>query len=73
MKHWFAVLGMMLVAIVWWPFYRLFIKNNISYGEPVFLPDKFGWAGALTITFTAMIAFYMFLKWIDSRRKRKIL
>ena len=69
-RHWFAVLGAMLVAGLWVPIYGSQVGTGKLYGPPVFLPDKFGWGGALIITLTIIIAFYFFVAWIEFRKKK---
>ncbi|RJQ18657.1 MAG: hypothetical protein C4560_06935 [Nitrospiraceae bacterium] len=70
-KHWCAVAGVILAAAIWPVVYRSLLKDTVSYLEPVFLPDKFGWGGALIITLGALAVFYMFLDRIVSRKKRR--
>lgn len=69
-RHWFAVLGAMLVAGLWVPFYGSQVGTGRLYGTPVLLPEKFGWGGALFITLSVLTLFYFFAAWIEFRKKR---
>ncbi|MBI5741636.1 MAG: hypothetical protein HZA16_13090 [Nitrospirae bacterium] len=60
----------MLVAGLWVPIYGAQVGTGGLYGPSVFLPDKFGWGGALIITLSALTAFYFFVAWIEFRKKK---
>ena len=59
----------MLVAGLWVPIYGFQVGKSGLYGQAVFLPEKFGWAGALIITLAILMAFYIFVTWIEVRKK----
>lgn len=67
----FAILGAMLVAGLWVPIYGSQVGRGWLYGQRVFLPDRFGWGSALIITLAILMAFYIFVTWIEKRSKRK--
>lgn len=64
-RHWFSVLGGMLVAGLWVPIYGFNVGKGWLYGTQVFLPEKLGWGLALIITLAILIAFYIFVTWIE--------
>jgi len=68
-RHWFAVLGAMLVAGLWVPIYGSQVGTGKLYGSPLFLPDKFGWGGTLIGVLAILIAFYIFVTWIELKKK----
>ena len=68
-RHWFAVLGAMFVAGLWVPIYGLQVTQGDLYGRPLFLPDKLGWEGSLIITLAILTAFYLFVTWVEIRKK----
>ncbi len=71
-RHWFSLLGGMLVAGLWVPVYGFNVGKGWLYGTPVFLPDKLGWGYALIIVLTILTAFYFFVRWIEiTASKRK--
>ncbi len=71
-RHWFSVLGGMLVAGLWVPVYGFNVGKGWLYGTQVFLPEKLGWGYALIITLTILTAFYIFVTWIEiTASKRK--
>jgi len=69
-RHVFALIGTMFVAGLWVPIYGAQVGKGWLYGKPVFLPDKFGWGGALILTLAVLIGFYLFVTWIEVRKKR---
>ncbi len=72
-KHLFAVLGAMLVAGLWVPIYGYQVGEGWIYnGEEIFLPEKFGWAGAVLITLVILIGFYIFVTLIEKKAKRNL-
>lgn len=66
-RHWFSVVGGMLVAGLWVPIYGFTVGKGWLYGAQVFLPEKLGWGYALIITLTILTAFYIFVTWIEIR------
>lgn len=60
----------MLAAGLWVPVYGSQVGKGWLYGQPVFLPDKLGWGGALIFTLAILISFYLFVTWLEVRKKR---
>lgn len=60
----------MLVGGLWVPIYGSQVLKGKLYGQGVFLPDMFGWANALIITITILIAFYILITWIEAGKKK---
>ncbi|MDO8282448.1 MAG: hypothetical protein Q7U10_07480 [Thermodesulfovibrionia bacterium] len=40
-------------------------------GSNIFLPDLLGWTGALAVTITFLVAFYIIVTMTDSKRLKK--
>lgn len=68
-RHWFALLGGMLAAGSWVLVYGQTIGKGWAYGPKVFLPDTLGWTGALIAAGAGLAAFYLFLTWMEVRKK----
>ncbi|MBI5741214.1 MAG: hypothetical protein HZA16_10900 [Nitrospirae bacterium] len=68
-RHWFAVLGAMLVAGLWVPLYGEQAGNGRLYGKAVFLPEKLGWGGSLITVLAALAFFYILVTWIELKKK----
>lgn len=68
-RHWFAILGGMLAAGSWVLIYGQTVGKGPLYGEKVFLPDTFGWPGALAVAGLTLVAFYVFLTWVEARKR----
>ncbi|OGP64382.1 MAG: hypothetical protein A3K22_00055 [Deltaproteobacteria bacterium RBG_16_42_7] len=64
-KQLFAILGAMLAVGLWIPFLAPKIKLA---GESIFLPEKLGWTGALAVSITFLVAFYIFAALTDRTR-----
>ena len=70
-KLWFAVLGFMLMA----PISKKFIVPGFERILPewakqkVFLPDNFGYFGAVIIIFVILLLWYLFVKWNEKTGK----
>jgi hypothetical protein len=60
----------MLAGGLWVPVYGSNVGMGSLYGKGVFMPDMFGWAGALIISITILIAFYIFVTWLESRKNK---
>jgi membrane protein DedA with SNARE-associated domain len=60
----------MVAAVLWVPIYGSKVGEGWLYGKPVFLPDKFGWGGALILILSALIGLYLFVTWIEVRKKK---
>ncbi|MBI4827103.1 MAG: hypothetical protein HY807_11910 [Nitrospirae bacterium] len=58
----------MLAVGLWMPF--LSSRINIA-GSNIFLPDLLGWAGALAVTITLLIAFYIVVSVTEGKRPKK--
>lgn len=69
-KHWFAVLAAMLTGGLWVPVYGSQVGTGQLYGKRVFLPDMFGWAGALIFSIAILIAFYIFITRLEAGKKK---
>lgn len=69
-RHLIAILGTMAAAGLWVPVYGSKVGEGWLYGKPVFLPDKFGWGGALILSLTVLICLYLFVTWIEVRKKK---
>jgi len=67
-RHWFAVLGAMLVAGIWVPLYGHKVGDGWLYGKGVFLPDRLGWAGALTASLSVLVLFYFFVLRLERKK-----
>ncbi len=60
----------MLVAGLWVPLYGSQVGAGWLYGKGVFLPDMFGWTGALIFSITILAAFYIFVTWLEARKNK---
>lgn len=58
----------MLAVGLWMPFMSSRIKIT---GSNIFLPDLLGWTGALAVTITFLVAFYIIVTMTDSKRLKK--
>jgi hypothetical protein len=59
----------MLVAGLWVPVYGYQVTEGNLYGNAVFLPEKLGWEGAVLGTLTVLTTFYVFVTWIEVKKK----
>ncbi len=60
----------MLAGGLWVPVYGSNVGMGSLYGKGVFMPDKFGWTGALIISFTILAVFYIFITWLEARKNK---
>lgn len=65
----FAMLGAMLVAGLWVPLYGEQVGKGWLYGKTIFLPEKFGWGGSLIGALVVLLAFYIFVTWIELKKE----
>lgn len=68
-RHWLAVLGGMLAAGSWVHLYGNKVGKGWLYGSKVFLPDALGWVTALAVSGLTLAAFYLFLTWVEVKKK----
>ncbi|RJQ20554.1 MAG: hypothetical protein C4560_04970 [Nitrospiraceae bacterium] len=68
-RHFIAILGTMVAAGLWVPIYGFKVGEGPLYGKALFLPDMFGWGGALMLTLVILIFFYFFVTWLEIRKK----
>ena len=68
-RHWFALFGGMLAAGSWVHIYGAQVGKGWLYGPKIFLPDALGWGGALAASAAALAVFYVFLTWMEVRRR----
>ncbi len=60
----------MLAGGLWVPVYGKNVGMGSLYGKGIFMPDMFGWSGALLISITILIAFYIFTRWVEAKNKK---
>lgn len=68
-RHWFALLGGMLAAGSWVHIYGSQVGKGWLYGPKVYLPDILGWAGAIITSIIVLTVFYLFLTWVEVRKR----
>ncbi len=59
----------MLAGGLWVPLYGHTVGNGWLYSKGVFMPDMFGWTGALAVTLSSLVIFYFFINRFESRKK----
>jgi len=69
-RHWFAIIGGMLAAGSWVLLYGAKVGEGWLYGPKVFLPDVFGWPGALVVGSLILIVFYIILVLVEVKKKK---
>lgn len=67
MKHWFAVLGAMLVVALRTPL-RSLLGDTWFYSMIEVVPRQFELPGAFMATMTTLITIFFSLKWMDYRK-----
>jgi uncharacterized membrane protein YedE/YeeE len=71
MRSWFALLGGILSAGSWVLLYGKHVGEGWLYGSPVFLPDFFGWLGALAVVFLFLGLFYLLIVRLEVQKREK--
>ncbi len=56
----------MLAGGLWVPVYGSTVGGGSLYGKGIFMPDMFGWTGAIVISLTILIAFYIFITRLET-------
>ena len=69
-KHWFALLGAMLVVALRFPLSSL-LRDSWLYSAVSVTSYEFTLESSLVTTMTLLVAMYAFLKWFDQRAKLK--
>ena len=59
----------MLAAGSWVLLYGAKVGEGWLYGDPVFLPDVYGWPGALVLGFGILIIFYIILVFVEVKTR----
>ena len=59
----------MLAGGLWVPVYGSTVGTGSIYGKGIFMPDMFGWTGAIVLTLSILISFYIFIARIENRIK----
>ncbi|MGH4138425.1 YeeE/YedE family protein [Clostridium sp.] len=61
-----------ITGALWGEYAMGFLKNTVlfTWGEKIYLPDSFGYMGAIIISLLACLAVYVFAKWYENKRKR---
>jgi len=67
-RHWFAIIGGMLAAGSWVLLYGAKVGEGWLYGSKVFLPDVFGWPGALIVSGLILAVFYAILVLLEVKK-----
>ncbi|MFC1917574.1 YeeE/YedE thiosulfate transporter family protein [Chloroflexota bacterium] len=67
-RHWFAIIGGMLAAGSWVLLYGAKVGEGWLYGPKVFLPDVFGWTGALIAGGLMLVVFYIVLVLVEVKK-----
>ncbi len=70
-RAWFALIGGMLSAGSWVLIYGKHVGEGWLYGKPVFLPNVFGWVGALAVVFLFLGLFYLLITWLEVGKHEK--
>ncbi|KKM11335.1 hypothetical protein SY88_08810 [Clostridiales bacterium PH28_bin88] len=65
-RSWIAILSGMLISGAWVHIYGQKVGQGWLYGKPVYLPDVFGWGGALAFTYAFLLLFYLFILWVEA-------
>jgi hypothetical protein len=59
----------MLAGGLWVPVYGSNVGMGSLYGKGIFMPDMFGWTGAIVISLAILIAFYIFITRLEAGKK----
>lgn len=59
----------MLVAGLWVPLYGEQVGQGWLYGQTISLSEKLGWGGSLLAVLATLAAFYIFVTWIEIKKK----
>ena len=59
----------MLAGGLWVPVYGSTVGTGSLYGKGIFMPDMFGWTGAIVLTMSILISFYIFITRLEARKK----
>ncbi len=56
----------MLAGGLWVPVYGSTVGTGSLYGKGIFMPDMFGWTGAIVISLAILISFYIFITRLET-------
>ena len=59
----------MLAGGLWVPVYGSTVGTGSLYGKGIFMPDMFGWTGAIVLTLSILISFYIFITRLETGNK----
>jgi uncharacterized membrane protein YedE/YeeE len=61
-----------ITGALWGEYAMGWLKNTVlfTWSKKVYLPDAFGYMGAIIISLLACLAVYVFAKWYENKRKR---
>ncbi|MBK5241983.1 MAG: YeeE/YedE family protein [Clostridium sp.] len=61
-----------ITGALWGEYFMGFLKDTVffTWGPKVYLPDSFGYVGAIMISLLGCLAVYAFAKWYENRRKK---
>ncbi|MGH4052555.1 MAG: YeeE/YedE family protein [Clostridium sp.] len=61
-----------ITGALWGEYSMGWLKDTVffTWGKKVYLPDSFGYVGAIVISLLGCLAVYIFAKWYENKRKR---
>ncbi|MGV8979973.1 YeeE/YedE family protein [Clostridium sp.] len=68
----FVTLFFFVTGALWGEYAMGSLKNTVlfTWSKKVYLPDSFGYMGAIIISLLACLSVYVFAKWYENKRKR---
>ncbi|MBI4620369.1 MAG: YeeE/YedE family protein [Desulfobacterales bacterium] len=70
-RAWIALIAGILTAGSWVLVYGKHVGEGWLYGKPVFLPNVFGWFGAVSLVFLFLAVFYALITWVEVGKNEK--
>jgi hypothetical protein len=70
-RSWVAILTAMLTSGAWVHMYGQKVGQGWLYGKPVYLPQLWGWGGALAFIYGFLLLFYLFILWVEAGKHER--
>lgn len=70
-RSWVAILTAMLTSGAWVHIYGQKVGQGWLYGKPVYLPQLWGWGGALAFIYGFLLLFYLFILWVEAGKHER--
>ncbi|BCV21954.1 hypothetical protein hamaS1_20230 [Moorella sp. Hama-1] len=70
-RSWVAILTAMLTSGAWVHIYGQKVGEEWLYGKPVYLPQLWGWGGALAFIYGFLLLFYLFILWVEAGKHER--